>query len=606
MRWYGSWRIRTQLAAIMAVALSPAAVLLVSAYHRSPQGVAWLALVTLLAALLAWRMWRSGPARRLDHVLAVAQALGRGDLSARAPLDEAEHELGPLARALDEAAQALRGSEQQLRDLLELLPLAASITDAEGGVRMVNHQHVALFGYPPESIPDAEAWFRLTQPDPASQHAELAQWRDDLAEAARRGAATPCREYRVRCADGTTRDVEITHRPLGHLGVTVYVDVTERNGRAREHLVSERERLVSQSQASLGTLAGGVAHDFNNLLTTIIGGIELATLANGEDAPGADELRLALSAAQRAADLTSQMLAYSGQGVRQLADVDLGYAARRAAGAMLPVMGERADLNLALASSLPLFRSDPIEIERLIVSLITNGLEAVPADRHGSVTVRTGLAEYDAAALASSRTPRPPRPGAFVWVEVRDDGVGMDDETQRRLFEPFYSTKFAGRGLSLPAVQGIVGSCGGAIFIDSQPGQGTTVRVLFPPDNDGEPCVLVVDDDDDVRDLAVSFATRCGWRAIGVADGAAALAEAARLGRQLRVVLLDLSMPDRDGRAVLADLRALSAALPVVVCSGHDRAEALADLAQLKPSGFLSKPFTMASFEQALQAAALA
>ena len=584
---------------------------------RLIEGAAGLTLATLLATLLTWALWRHGLAQPLDRILTTARALGEGDFAARTGMSGEQHELGLVARALDQTAQALaerdaerrraeeamRASEQQLRDSIEYLPLAMGITDDAGQIRTVNSRYTELFGYGRDQVPDIATWIQVAYPDPVYREQVRRQWHADVEQALATGAATRLREYHITCADGTVRDVDIIHRPLGALAVTAFVDVTERNAAARQHLVSERERLEAQSQESLGALAGGVAHDFNNLLTTIIGGIELAQASIGEASPAADDLDAALAGARRAAELTTQIMAYTGQSLRQPSAVQVGQVIEQVVERLRPAPDDLATLQLDLATGLPSVPADAVDIERVVHALISNGLEAVPPDRPVHVLVRTGVGDYDASQLAGSRTPRVPRAGRYVFIEVVDDGVGMSAETQRRLFEPFYSTKFAGRGLGLPALQGIVAAHQGGVLVDSEPGQGARVRVLFPVAPSQPSCLLVVDDDEDVRDLAVSFAARFGWQAVAAADGTAALNQAQQLSGELGLVLLDLTMPDRGGAAVLADLRQQSPHLPVIVCSGHNEQDALRELEPLEPDGFLSKPFTLATFEAALRTA---
>lgn len=247
----------------------------------------------------------------------------------------------------------------------------------------------------------------------------------------------------------------------------------------REHEELEKQLLQTQKLESLGVLAGGIAHDFNNLLMAISGNLELIRHAVGPESPAAKYVDNAFLASKRAADLARQMLAYPRKGGDSVKQLDLNR-----------MIGENADLLKAsvlkgmaitaqLQPELPMLEADSGQIQQLIINLLTNAGEAI-GEGGGNIKVATGLAEYGAEQLAKSRLEQKAMPGRYLFLAVSDDGCGMEEETLERIFDTFFTTKLPGRGLGLPAVQAIVRGHGGAILVDSEPGWGSTVTVLFP------------------------------------------------------------------------------------------------------------------------------
>ena len=242
----------------------------------------------------------------------------------------------------------------------------------------------------------------------------------------------------------------------------------------------ERELQETQKLESLGLLAGGIAHDFNNLLTGILGNASLVLADTAPDHPARRRARQIVDAAERAAFLTRQMLAYAGRGQFVVAMIDTGRMVREIAPLVRSSIPKGVDLKLDLAANLPRIKADPAQIQQVLMNLMINGAEAIGDESTGTVTVRTSrreIGEREAAELFKSE---PAEPGAHVQLEVIDSGAGMEDEVKARIFDPFFTTKFTGRGLGLAAVQGIVRRHRGVIFVHSAPGQGTTFRILLP------------------------------------------------------------------------------------------------------------------------------
>jgi PAS domain S-box-containing protein len=385
-------------------------------------------------------------------------------------------------------------------------------------------------------------------------------------------------------------------------------DTTEAHEAERAQARLERQMQDSQRLESLGLLSGGIAHDFNNLLTVILGNTRLALSALPE---GADALHKRLvrirAAAEHGAALTEQMLVYAGRGshVRKAADLS-GLVE-----SMLELLRASLPTGTALRTELQAeawAEVDETQLRQVVLNLVRNAGEAL-AGREGSVRMRTGLLRAGAEDLADARGALALAPGAYVFLEVSDSGVGMDEGTQRRVFEPFFTTRPAGRGLGLAAVLGIVRGHGGAIQLESEPGRGSTFRVLLPsagqplvatapareseaaaaPVNDAR--VLVVDDEEGVLELAREFLGRAGFDVVAAGSGREAVARLAAAPEGFDAAVVDLAMPGLPGERVAAELRAIQPALPLVLASGFSPEIAAARCLELRAARFLRKPY---------------
>ncbi len=388
-------------------------------------------------------------------------------------------------------------------------------------------------------------------------------------------------------------------------------DVTE-----RKHAELERHRLEAKIQEaqkleSLGVLAGGIAHDFNNLLTGILGFASLAQMQVPTESPAQEGLQHVVHAAQRAAELVRQMLAYAGKGRSAVAPVDLSRLANEMLDLLQASLSKKAELRLDLPTGLPVIEADAAQVRQVFMNLLTNAAEAL-GDHEGAITVRTGAIEADQTYLAKTSLQDNPPEGTYVFVEVADTGCGMTEDTALRIFEPFFTTKFTGRGLGLASVLGIVRAHHGAIVLQSQPAHGTTFRVLFPatqrtsvpimparfpsiPLSAGHrqetATVLVADDEEPVRAVAQAVLARSGFTVLTASDGWEAL-EVFRAHRDtIDAVLLDLTMPRLGGEEVLRDIRRERADLPVILSSGYDEQDALARFTGAGLAGFIQKPY---------------
>ncbi|HYA01647.1 MAG TPA: ATP-binding protein, partial [Syntrophobacteria bacterium] len=256
-------------------------------------------------------------------------------------------------------------------------------------------------------------------------------------------------------------------------------DATERKRAEAERLEMERRLLHAQKLESLGVLAGGIAHDFNNLLMAILGNLDLTLMDLPQGSPARSKIEQAIHATRRAADLTRQMLAYSGKGPFVISRMNLSDLVRDNADLFRTAIARTISLDLSLSSQPSTIEADPGQVQQVIMNLITNASEAI-GEKPGVITLSSGVMEGDDRYLSRSMIDKKPPAGRFAYVEVSDTGCGMNEETQRRLFDPFFTTKFPGRGLGMSVVLGVVRGHKGAILLESAVGRGTTIRVLFP------------------------------------------------------------------------------------------------------------------------------
>ncbi len=406
------------------------------------------------------------------------------------------------------------------------------------------------------------------------------------------------------------RDISL----LGYAAGTISIAID------RARVEEERRALAarafrSQKMESLGVLAGGVAHEFNNLLQGILGASGLASQLLPAGSPVHQQIAAIETAADSAARLTRQMLAYAGKGRFIVGDVDLSAEIEQTVRSLAGSLPSSAELCLDLQSDLPPITADASEIRQMVSNLVTNATEAL-GDGGGSVLVRTTVEPCDRAVLAKAILGEDLEPGSYVVLEVSDSGSGMSADTVVRIFDPFFSTKFTGRGLGLAAVAGIVRTNGGAILIDSELGRGTTVRVLLPICGEPLPAptlvaprgsdtvstltVMVVDDDDTIRSLTRDMLEQSGFAVFCAEDGMAAVERLRAEPSAVDAVLLDLTMPKLSGEETYRLLLEVRSDVPVIVASGYSEQDAMDRFSGPRPAGYLQKPYRIADLKRAI------
>ena len=396
----------------------------------------------------------------------------------------------------------------------------------------------------------------------------------------------------VPIRDATTQEITSA--------VVTFLDITER--KRFEEKVRHTQKLES-----LGVLAGGIAHDFNNLLVTILGNTSLANSMPDLDPRLSTLLDEIEAGARRAAELTKQMLDYSGQGRFRIEKLDLPGLVREMAKLVKALIPKSVELHYHFQEGIPPLEGDASQIRQVIMNLITNAAESI-ADKIGRVVISVER-RYVTEGELESYTGRAIAPGAFLCLQVEDDGCGMDEDTRTRIFDPFFTTKFQGRGLGMATVLGIVRGHGGGIRIDSRTGAGTRVSVLLPVGAGVAPAdatadrgtILVVDDDLGVQTLARRALGKRGFRIVTASDGA----EGIRVFEQNRdavcLILMDMTMPQMSGLEALRQLRASGATVPVLLSSGYNVDPTGSEAREF--SGVLEKPYAVQALWDAVEKA---
>jgi PAS domain S-box-containing protein len=495
------------------------------------------------------------------------------------------------------AETALRESQELYRLVVENARDLIGIFDAEGRFLFASPSHETVLGYEPGELIGREGSSFRHPDDPATISAVV--WDPPSAV-----TGMPVR-MRLRHREGHWVEVESFAVPIlnedGSLRAIVGSgrDLTDR---LRADELAEQLRQAQKMEA-IGRLAGGVAHDFNNLLTVIVGYWDLARIRT--DVPSIHEAIEQVSmAARTASGLTQQLLAFSRQQVIQPRAIDLGALVWGTRVLVDRLVGEDVTVELSIGSNLPPISADPNQIEQVLLNLAANASEAMPDGGRVSIEARTlDLDEAAAAEVVGLE------PGSYVLLSVADTGIGMDEETRSRIFEPFFTTKEDGTGLGLATVHGIVTQSDGLIWVESAPGQGTTFTLVFPAggerpqaavvvaeesvagDLGGTQTVLVVEDEEAVRELAAEVLTGHGYTVLAAATGEDALALVAERTRPLDLVLSDVMLPGMKGPTLVEELRKLHPEARTIFISGYAPA-LISERGVQADVPFLPKPFT--------------
>ncbi len=387
---------------------------------------------------------------------------------------------------------------------------------------------------------------------------------------------------------------------------------------------SRQQQLHHQKLESLGVLAGGIAHDFNNLLAVILGHAELAMRDIQPASPAHKSLDKIQVASQRATDLCSQLLAYSGKGHFVIQALNVNATIEEISQLLRLSVSKNVSLKYHFAPDLPSIEGDPAHIRQVTLNLVKNASEAI-CEKNGTITITTRVMNLDAAGLSEMHLTTDLLEGRYVCVEVADTGCGMDVETQTRIFDPFFTTKFTGRGLGLASVLGIVRGHKGALKVFSELGRGSTFQLLFPcvegsaggsktpqavsiknspvessPSGElqGAGTVLVVDDEDNIRMMAAQIIEMFGFKVLTASDGLEAVKTYRAHTQEIVLVLLDLTMPGMSGMEILQAIHRIKPEVRILVMSGYNEEEAGKRVMDKDVAGFIQKPFTIATLRE--------
>jgi PAS domain S-box-containing protein len=498
---------------------------------------------------------------------------------------------------LKRAEASLREAQLQLGRILASSPavIYSARVSATGPVlEWVSENVTAVMGYPVQSVLRRGWWLDALHPDD----------RDGVLASLAREPVDDGRslEYRLRYADGEYHWVRDDSRRSGrgqnHSAEVVgaWLDVTERRS-------LEAQFYQSQKMEAVGRLAGGVAHDFNNLITVILSYTELLQETMAGTPEPAEDLRQIRGAAEAAARLTQQLLAFTRQQVLQPRVLDLNEVVTRSKQLFTRVLGENIEIVTRLSPALGMVRADPSQLDQVLLNLALNARDAM--GQGGRLTIETADVTVDP---ADSEEQQPTPPGEYVMLGVTDTGIGIDEATRARIFDPFFTTKgTAGSGLGLATVYGIVKQSGGFIYVASEPGRGTTFRLYFPRDHGpadtehavgdldadlrGSGTVLLVEDVKEVRQVTRLVLQRLGCRVLEAANGAAALEVAAAHPDRIDLLLTDVVMPEMSGFELADRIRQQRPAIRLLYMSGYAN-DAIAALGAADAAvPYLQKPF---------------
>lgn len=416
-------------------------------------------------------------------------------------------------------------------------------------------------------------------------------------------------ETLLRKSDGTDVPVELNVSLIfdhGKPGLLAIVrDISDRRRTEDEKRMLDIQIQHSQKLESLGVLAGGIAHDFNNLLMGILGNAGLALMELPPESPVRRTIERLETAALRAAELTNQLLAYSGRGKFIVEPLNINLLIEEMANLLQAAIPKNIVLRLDLAHELDQIEGDATQLRQIVMNLIMNASEAI-GDRSGVITLATGMTFVDKAYLSGTFIDEDLPEALYSYIEVSDTGYGMDERVRARIFDPFFTTKFTGRGLGLAAVLGIVRGHKGTVKVYSEPGRGSSFKILLPVIGrnqsdqplDGEAdligsgsTVLVVDDEETVRTVARLSLEKCGFQVLSAVDGREGVRVFRENADSIELVLLDMTMPHMNGEEAFGEMRRIKPDVKVILSSGYNEMDAAGRFAGKGLAGFIQKPY---------------
>jgi len=510
--------------------------------------------------------------------------------------------------ARKEAENTLRESEERTRLILENALDAVVTISAEGLISGWNPQAEATFGWSAEEA--------------AGQHLSALIIPSQYRKAHERGlkhflATGEGRVLNKRIEitalrrDGTEFPVELSVSPMRSGDTFIFSafirDISERKLAEEKLRLSEEQLRMSQKLEAVGQLAGGVAHDFNNILTVITGYSDILMKKTAEDDPNRGKVEEIKRAAERASSLTHQLLAFSRKQVLQPKLFKLNTLVADIGKMLQRLIGEDIELAMVLTDDSAEINADPGQIEQVLMNLVVNARDAMP--NGGKITIETANVEID---RAYAETHIAVQPGSYAMLAVSDNGVGMDDETKKHIFEPFYTTKEQGKGtgLGLSTVYGIVNQSGGNIWVYSEAGQGTIFKIYLPRvsrtssapqmDSDavglmvsgGTETILLVEDEPQIRKMAFEFLTESGYEVLAASNGIEALRILEEVSAPVHLILTDVIMPQMNGRELVERVALLRPGTKVLFMSGYTNDAIVRHGVLDSGTWFIQKPFS--------------
>jgi two-component system cell cycle sensor histidine kinase/response regulator CckA len=500
-----------------------------------------------------------------------------------------------------QAQEALQKSEAKFRTIFERVAVGIGLVDAKGRLMESNPALQEILGYRKKELQN-RVFTEFTHPDDLPADTNLYK---ELVEGKRDHHQT---EKRFIRKDGeviwSLQNVSLVRASGGEPLFTIFMveDITERK-RLENHF------LQSQKMETVGRLAGGIAHDFNNILTVIKGYTQLLLSELNEDHPLRENLKEIKKSTERAEDLTRQLLAFSRRQVMEMKVIDLNHLIKNLEKMLCRVIGEDIELTTFLTDDLGRVKTDPAQIEQVILNLAVNARDAMPSG--GKLTLETNNVELD---KDYARTHISVAPGHYVMLSVSDTGCGMTPEVKDRIFEPFFTTKVKGKGtgLGLSTVYGIVKQSGGNIWVYSEPDKGTAFKIYLPRVEEeidvlssqeelldlpkGNETVLLVEDDISVRDLAARFLLGQGYKVLEATNGNEAIQIAQEhLKEKIHLLLTDMVMPQMGGKELVGRFKSLHPGIKVLFISGYTDTTITHHGLSEPNTALLQKPFSLTS-----------
>ncbi|MBN1410660.1 MAG: PAS domain S-box protein [Spirochaetales bacterium] len=507
---------------------------------------------------------------------------------------------------LREAEKALRESEDHYRTLVESIPSGIVLLDRKGRIISANQVTSVILGFNATTGPvtDADDVFQFIRETDRPKA-------EGIMSRALSMGITQSGQCQLIKKDGSKLDAEVSFSPVRDADrnikavMAVINDITELKKTEAANRIIEERMLQVQKLQSLGVMAGGIAHDFNNLLTVILGCADLSLSNLNDTSLIRENMEDIRKASGVAAKLCRQMLAFAGKGTFEFKPFDLSILV----GEMEPVLTASVlhgtEIEYTLGRN-PLFISaDESQIMQMMLNLVINSTEAM-AEKRGTIKIVTGKADYSDRQGPADFTGKRPGRNVYVSLEVKDNGTGMEQSVLSRIFDPFFSTKFAGRGLGLAAVYGIVSAHGGFIYIKSSIKNGTAFKILFPmikqpqnvphrtektPDSERTGAVLIVDDEMDLLKTVKKIIEKNGFTIYCAADGLEAVSKFREHEDKIDCILLDYTMPRMNGYETLKELRKIRDDIPVVITSGYSENQVMAEFSHESRVSFLQKPY---------------
>jgi two-component system cell cycle sensor histidine kinase/response regulator CckA len=503
--------------------------------------------------------------------------------------------------------KALSESERHYRLLIENIPTVAWVTRRDGRTVFISSNVEKVYGFTTDEVLASgnKLWYGRIHPDD----------RDHVKEAFRSLFDQKVQynvEYRIQRKDGQwiwihDRANIVEEKAGAHFAYGVFSDITDRKRAEEEKAKLQNQLQQAQKMEAIGTLAGGIAHDFNNLLMGIQGRASLMSVELDASHPHSEHLNAIEEYIRSATDLTKQLLGFARGGKYEVKTTDMNELVLNSA-TMFGRTKREIQIHTKLYNQAPVVEVDRSQIEQVLLNMYVNAWQAMPDG--GELYLETKIVTLD----DEFCKPYQAEPGRYVTVSVTDTGIGMDEATRQRVFDPFFTTQEKGRGtgLGLASAYGIIKNHRGMITVYSESGHGTTFSVYLPLSNKeaqretpvaarlitGAGTILLVDDEEMIIDVGKAMLERLGYRVFTAPGGQQAVEAVTRMGTEIDLVILDMIMPGMDGGKTFDRIREIQPQIPVMLSSGYAINGQAEEIMRRGCNGFIQKPFNMSEFSK--------